>query len=236
MTLPWIYCTDLVGGTAGCLDAVSIDDITNKEMALVVTTTTGYIHVFDSASTDPENSPQIIEPDDADGPGRWILQDLNVIGAADFSYANFQHQEAQGIGGGSRTTGVWTSRPYNTTVDNEIADCSLAGGNINLPPGKYDFRLVDVQWAGYGMRIKLYNETDSTDILEGMSIYASPGGGVYRNVEFIFQGRFTIADTKTISVKAITSYTHINGLGVPSNITGEKEVYGILELWRIGES
>jgi len=236
MGIEFYYLTDLTGGAAGDLDNLADADIKHREMALTVTTTTAYMHIFDRASTAAESSPEVIKPDDATGAGRWIVQDLDIVGVGDYSYAHFYHQESQGVGGGSRTTGVWTPRPYNTTMENNISGCSLSAGNINIPSGRYDFRVIDVQFAGYGMRIKLYNETDTEDILIGPSLYAGPGGGVCRNRAIMFQGRFSIDATKTVSVQAITSYTYVNGLGHPANITDAKEIYGIFELWRIGES
>ena len=161
MAIPFVFCTDYTGGAAGALDAVSIDDIENRHMAFVIASTGSNIYVFDTGSSEAENSPDVIRPDDATGNGRWIKQNMGVVGGSDFYYAHFEHQEAAGTGSTvSAIKNTWTQRPYNTTVQNDIDGCSLSAGDISLPSGLYDYRIIDTVRNAGQCRVKLYNETD----------------------------------------------------------------------------
>ena len=70
----------LTGGAAGALDEIAFAELTNGDMALVITDTNSYTYYFDSTSSASELSPNIIKPDDAGaGVGRWILIPASTI-------------------------------------------------------------------------------------------------------------------------------------------------------------
>jgi len=63
----------LTGGTAGMLDYLDGDLLSDGDGALVITATNTYTYVLDDDSAAAENSPFVISPDDNAGTKRWIL-------------------------------------------------------------------------------------------------------------------------------------------------------------------
>ena len=67
-----------IGGGVGALDRIAISNITDNDIAIVVTGGYAYIYAFDDAATNAEDAVdfEYIRPDDyGAGPGVWILQD-----------------------------------------------------------------------------------------------------------------------------------------------------------------
>lgn len=69
------WAESLTGGTAGCLDAIDGTDLTDKDMAIVASSTagSGYLYWLDEDNAGTESSPTIIAPDTAGGNKRWVL-------------------------------------------------------------------------------------------------------------------------------------------------------------------
>ena len=68
--------TGLIGGTAGKLDAIDGDQLSDGDGAQVVTATDVYFYSLDAASGAAESSPDVISPDDNAGNKRWLLVDV----------------------------------------------------------------------------------------------------------------------------------------------------------------
>ena len=67
-----------IGGGVGAMDRIAISNITDNDIAIVVTGGYAYIYAFDDAATNAEDAVdfEYIRPDDyGAGPGVWILQD-----------------------------------------------------------------------------------------------------------------------------------------------------------------
>ena len=63
----------LIGGTAGMLDYLDGDLLSDGDGALVITATGSYHYILDDDSAASESSPLVISPDDNAGTKRWIL-------------------------------------------------------------------------------------------------------------------------------------------------------------------
>ena len=64
----------LTGGGDGALDSIDGDDLSNEDMALVITSDGVYIYSLNTTSGATEDSPDTIAPDTNAGDKRWILQ------------------------------------------------------------------------------------------------------------------------------------------------------------------
>jgi len=67
-------CTALIGGTAGCLDDISVDYIEDEDCAFVIdhANRNYYLYTYESGNSDAESSPTTIIPDDnSSGTGAW---------------------------------------------------------------------------------------------------------------------------------------------------------------------
>lgn len=92
-------------------------------------------------------------------------------------------------GGGSASTGAWTTLQLNTTVFNLIPGCSLASNQITLPAGKY---LLSGNYSFYRVTdcgLKLQNITLGSLIDYGQSGYASPIdiGNIFPKIKTYFE-------------------------------------------------
>lgn len=71
------YSTNLLtGGSAGCLDDIDHNNLSNGDIAIVIDATNdkAYFYRFDSSSAAAESIPDVIDPDSHTGDaGRWIL-------------------------------------------------------------------------------------------------------------------------------------------------------------------
>jgi len=76
--------TALTGGSSGSLDAIVSSKLTNGDMAIAIVSSVVYFYSYDSSSTDAEDSPDVIQPDDLPTSGRWILSEIrgNIQGVA----------------------------------------------------------------------------------------------------------------------------------------------------------
>jgi hypothetical protein len=63
----------LTGGTGDDLDGIGVASITNNDFGITQDSGGTYHHKYNSSSTDTENVPYVIKPDDAGASGRWIL-------------------------------------------------------------------------------------------------------------------------------------------------------------------
>lgn len=68
----------------------------------------------------------------------WVdLSNVTAAATGYLGYAVFEHQVADGSGGGTSTAGSFQVRTLNTTVVNTITGASLAANAITLPVGRY---------------------------------------------------------------------------------------------------
>lgn len=120
--------------------------------------------------------------------------------------------------GGSLTGGsVWTNiRTINTTVLNNISGCSLASNQITLPSGTYYIRASAPAYLVDEHQIKLYNQSDSTDVLLGTIGFSDNTSGAVQDRSFI-EGYFSIASSKNFEIRHACNVTNAtNGAGAYS--------------------
>jgi len=76
--------TGLTGGTAGKLDAIDGNQLSDGDGATVISATDVYFYSLDASSGAGESSPDIISPDDNAGNKRWLL--VNIVAGGSFAY------------------------------------------------------------------------------------------------------------------------------------------------------
>lgn len=136
---------------------------------------------------------------------------------------HIQDQKSSGTLGGSSVIG-WQTRTLNTVVTNEITGSSLSSNQITLPAGKYWVYATSSYVGGNGKRLKIYNVTDSSDIIQGSNSYSETFGSIV-SLNVILSGYFEIASQKDIDLRMYSEAARAtNGLG--QDVTsGDNEVY-----------
>ncbi len=71
-TGPWMF-VGLTGGAYPTLDSIATASLTDGDFAMGVDSGRFYVYVYDASSSDAEDSPQVIKPDDNTGNGRFKL-------------------------------------------------------------------------------------------------------------------------------------------------------------------
>lgn len=68
------WASDFTGGTTGCLDKISSSILSDGDAARVVKSGVGsFDYIYDDDSGAAEDSPGVIQPDDATGDERWVV-------------------------------------------------------------------------------------------------------------------------------------------------------------------
>jgi hypothetical protein len=149
-----------------------------------------------------------------------------------FPYLHVREEQASGTNGGTSTSSTQHVRILNTTVGtNSIAGASLASNIVTLPAGTYEIRSEAPCLNGSAHKLSLYNDSDSADILVGVSVASASSTGV--SVLAICSGRFTLATAKNIKLRHyISTGTATSGLGLAVG-SGSVEVYASLQIWKV---
>lgn len=161
---------------------------------------------------------------------KTTVQDIaNLGGGGSVSYIIIQDQKASGSSGGTTIATTWTKRDLNTLVRNDNSIASLSSNEIVLPSGTYEFNISSTFGRSNIAAIRLYNETDNTEILR------SPNTGsddTVENTPASMSGVFTITATKNISVQYYSVWGIADGLGVALN-SGSNEIYTTIFLKKV---
>lgn len=150
-------------------------------------------------------------------------------------YAHVIDQKAQGVNGGTFTSGAWRQRDLNTTVEDVGAIvASLATNRITLVAGTYRCRIRVPAYNCGRVRSRLFNFTDSVAVLPvGSSTYINGTAG-----DTWIRGKFTIAASKELQIEQVcqtTAATHGFGVSLGDTVSGYGvEVYTEAEFWLIG--
>jgi hypothetical protein len=165
-------------------------------------------------------------------------RDLSVDGAKIDALANayglqyvlLREVQANGVAAGAITTS-WANRTLNEQSGNTIANFSINANTyvMTFPIGTYR---VKGRFPGFSVtrhQARLFDPTANTTIAEG----SSGNAGVVQTESFIDK-IFTLANIANLVIqhKAAANQT-VNGMGVPAAL-GENEVYGVLEIWKMG--
>lgn len=165
---------------------------------------------------------------------------LDVVGTVKASgydissipYLKYTNTQANTTAGGTATSGSWLILTLNTENFDTSAIGSISSNKVSIPAGTYEVRASSPFCYCNRGRIKLYNSTDSADIILGTNAYAAAGTDTGYDTSTLC-GQFTITGTKEVSLYYRVQTTQAtNGLGLPMN-WGEVEVYATLELLKV---
>ena len=119
--------------------------------------------------------------------------------------AIFEDRKASGTNGGDAVSGSWMTRDLNAEVINTISGASLGSNLFTLPKGTYHIRASAPGRRVNSHTIKLYNETDSEDVVFGtvqMCYYSSSNSAnTSSNTTSEIEHVFTISEEKTFSIQ-----------------------------------
>lgn len=159
-------------------------------------------------------------------------------------YIKCSNTQTSGTGGGVGVNAAWTVVPLNTKDSDTASIGSLSSNQLTIPIGTYKVTaLVPVfttSGNGCSLKIRLYNNTDSTVLIEGQSnpgysAGTSGGDGTAHSNFSLIQGVFTLSGSKAISLQ----YYAVNltasastDLGTPAS-SGDSEVYATITVEKI---
>lgn len=148
-----------------------------------------------------------------------------ALGVIADNYALFEHQQANGVDGGTFTSGAWRTVPLTTEVSDPNTIGSLAANEVTVAAGTYRFRAWTTAFSVTNSQARLYNVTTGSPISYGRCAISSSG------TSYLFvEGRFTVAGATAIRVEAQCSVTELtDGFGKALSFGGT-EVYAGLEL------
>ena len=159
---------------------------------------------------------------------------LGLTNANAFNSAllHIRDEKTSGTAGGTFTAGAWRTRVLNTVKTNEITGAALATNQITLPAGTY---YIDANPTAFDVvlhKAKLYNITDTADVIIGTSERASSASGTEHTIRSNVSGRFTIAAEKTFELQHICSVTkESDGFGIATSLG--VEVYADVKIWKV---
>ena len=156
-------------------------------------------------------------------------------GIFESALVHVRDEKSNNTNGGTFSSGAWRTRTLNTVMTNEVTGASLASNQITLPSGTY---YIDASAPGYycqDHKTKLYNITDSSDILIGTSEWSAPSSGNVQSRSFL-SGRFTLGAEKVVQFqhRCITSRS-TDGFGQATGV-GVVEVYADVRIWKVSLS
>ena len=146
----------------------------------------------------------------------------------------FYHQEAQNVSGGGVTANTNFRFPYNLADAANVGNVTLSGNIFTLAPGRYIIRCEHILVPNQQSNQKCWigDGTNLTPIQQGLTITSI--NGVFQNmVAQMYQATeftYTIAHCGRASQTRAT-----NALGIPANVSGMPEVYGLARFERIGD-
>jgi len=173
---------------------------------------------------------------------RQIIAGVGLSGGGDLSADRtlavaiptlyIEDQKANNTPGGTSVTDVWTQRNLNTVLLNSISGASLASNRITLPAGTYFVEASAPAFESQRHKLKLYNYSDSTDILIGSSQHTYTTTNYIVTRSFV-KGVFTLAAQKVVELRhRVAVGSAAQGFGVESNF-GVIEVYSQIEIRKI---
>ena len=165
----------------------------------------------------------------------WSLLDHNSLtGTGNPFGAQLLHirdNAALGVNGGTLTASVWTDRPLDTSVTNEITGSSLSANQITLPAGTYYAKIRAPGYKVGAHKIRLRDVTSNVTLLESSASYAGVTTDTQTWAEK--EGRFTIASSKKVRLQHICGTTNAgDGMGIASSL-GDSETYAEVQIWKI---
>jgi len=163
--------------------------------------------------------------------GWVVVTEINNASIYTPQLLHIEDQKTSGTGGGTFTSGAWQTRNLNTVVTNAISGASLSSNQIILPAGKYYIEASAPAYQVNMHKTKLYNVTDTADIILGTQLY-SPSSEGNEDRSFLC-GEFTITAQKTIELQHRCQTTRVTyGYGNAWG-AGFTELYSVVKIWKI---
>ena len=142
--------------------------------------------------------------------------------------AIFNETQASGTNGGTATSGSFVKRTLNTTVVNNIPNCSIASSVITLPAGSYVVHAIGTVFNVTTYKSRLQNTSDASTAIQGGSGFAASDNYGFAPVI----GYFTITASKNFELQTRVGATvATNGYGA-SNSFGD-EVYSQITITKV---
>jgi hypothetical protein len=213
------------GGVDGELVVIRAE---NDARTVVVKHNTGNILSSDAEDISLDNTTKNIFLTFDEALSKWVSISQP---ASARPFLHIQDQKTSGTDGGTFTSGAWQTRVLNTVVTNGITGSSLLSNQITLPAGTYYIEAKAVCLDVNIVKAKIYNATDTSDILIGLSQLANSTA----NAAQVSQvgGEFTLAAEKVIELQHRCASTRSSdGFGTACGF-GVVEVYSDVKIWKI---
>ena len=148
------------------------------------------------------------------------------------SYAVIADVKSEDTSGGAFTTGAWRPRDLNTEVSDSDGIVSISSNQFTLQAGTYLIEASAPAMQVDKHKIKLYNVTDSADVVSGTS--SRCGNSISVQTRSEISTRFTITGAKTYEIQHQCSTTNsgVWAMGNESDFTGYTELYTIVEIYK----
>lgn len=142
------------------------------------------------------------------------------------------NRQADGVAGGTATSGSYLTYPLNTSVQNDISGASLAANQIVLPAGTYDFMAVAPFFDTGRARLRLRNITAGATIAAAGPTIDANTADATQTLAMVF-GRFTLAASATLELQYRVQTTNAaDGLGLAATFA-ETEQYGAIKITKV---
>lgn len=175
---------------------------------------------------------------DGAGSGDWglITEDSLDVTVADSFSSNLLHVVYKtDTPSDQPTVSTWTQRKLNTIVTNEIS-ASLSSNRITLSAGTYyiEADVLNFFDDDGAFQAKLYNVTDSSDILFGTVYYnPSPTSDELLGISTI-TGRFTLSGSKQIELRTYQNNTDSKNLPTLTTwVPSGNIIYHNVRIWKV---
>lgn len=146
-------------------------------------------------------------------------------------YIKCTNTQTSGTGGGGTTSGSWLTAILNTKDNDTSSIATLAANKITLPAGTYQVKAIMPVYYGAGTNygsIRLFNNTDSTVVINGSPIIAPSGLPAFT----FLNGLFTITSSKDFFLQYQVSQSQATfGQGNPASFGSE--VYATIEFSKV---
>ena len=143
-------------------------------------------------------------------------------------YIKLTDTKGNAAAGGTFTNGAWRTRDLNTENADSGGHCALSSNQFTLQPGTYDLTVFAPGYGVQGHICRLYDVTNSAEVIRGTSNFAGPGIENYS----VLKHRFTIATATTYRIEHKCDVTGTTfGFGV-YNAFGDGNIYTQVTLFK----
>jgi hypothetical protein len=146
-------------------------------------------------------------------------------------YIKLSEVQTSGTQAGDFTSGAWQTRVLNTEDNDTGSNSALSTNQFTLDAGTYTIFCRAPAYKVNGHKTKLYNISDTADVIIGSSAFADSASNV--TTDSIIIGLFTITSAKVFEIQHRGTTTQAaNGFG-NSTTFGVSEVYTSVELRKV---